>query len=218
MADIRSKEGAQILYDRMAGIYDATFGQLIRRRQAIGIQELNLQPGDWVLDVGIGTGLSLDLYPDWVKVVGLDLSAGMLGKAIGRPSMAKPDRWLLQADALNPPFAPRSFDAAVITHVITCVPDPGRLMTATARLLKPGGRLLLLNHFRSSVSVIGAFERLLNPLCIRLGWRSDLSFDDATAEGGFSLEKKWKLRAIDLWTLALLKAPQSLPDASTPDA
>ncbi|MCC5830500.1 MAG: methyltransferase domain-containing protein [Phycisphaeraceae bacterium] len=215
MADVRSARGAQILYDRMAGVYDATFGRLVHHRQRIGIEELGLQPGHWVLDVGIGTGLSLDLYPPEVNVVGVDLSSGMLQKAAARPTSRRPGRWLVQANALQPPFGAGAFDAAVITHVISCVPDPPGLLEATARLIRPGGSILLLNHFRSDFAPIAMMERLLNPICIRLGWRSDLSFEDAVGGSNLSVDRRWKLRKIDLWTLARLGVPESKAPATS---
>src|SRR5512138_1270084 len=117
------------IYDIHSVFYDATFGRLVRRRIERAIHHMNIGPGDRVLDLGIGTGVSLNYYPRHVRLVGIDLSSGMLREARkkirerGLESTA-----VFQADALHLPFGDNSFDHVFISHVISVVSDPYRLV------------------------------------------------------------------------------------------
>jgi phosphatidylethanolamine/phosphatidyl-N-methylethanolamine N-methyltransferase len=193
------------VYDAWARCYDATFGRLVHKRQVRAIQQLGAEPGQWVLDLGIGTGITLDEYPVGVRVVGMDLSAGMLAKAnVKARGLAEPRPSLVQADAMHPPFAEASFDHVLITHTVSVVSDPPRLMRWAAALVKPGGRVVVLNHFRSDWPPLGWAERTLNPLCTRLGWRSDLSLDDCLGGAPLRLVHQFQCSRPDVWRIAVL--------------
>lgn len=192
-------------YDLWSKIYDHTFGRLLVARQRRAIAELHLQPGDRVLDLGIGTGMTLQHYPRDIEVVGLDLSAGMLQQARQKIRERSLNHvHLIQGDALSTPFADGSFDHILITHVITVVSDPLKLLNEAARLLKPGGRVVILNHFQSGHRAIAAVEKFINPLCVHLGWRSDLSLAEAVTGAPLSIRYQFKLAAMDLWQIVVL--------------
>lgn len=192
-------------YDLWAKIYDRSFGALVRKRQVRALEQLVLEPGDRVLDLGVGTGLLLPKYPRNVTVVGLDISGGMLAKAAEKKRNEQLEHChLVQGDAMLPPFAERSFDHIVITHVISVVSDPHKLLDWSARLLKPGGRIVVLNHFQSPSPFIAWFERFLNPMFVKIGWRSDLALEEVLRGSGVEMEYSFKLHSYDLWKIVVL--------------
>jgi phosphatidylethanolamine/phosphatidyl-N-methylethanolamine N-methyltransferase len=204
-------------YDLWSKIYDHTFGRLLVARQRRAIAELHLQPGDRVLDLGIGTGMTLLHYPRDVEVVGLDLSGGMLQRArqkVHEGGMSNVQ--LIQADALATPFADASFDHILITHVISVVSDPLKLLAEAARLLKPEGRVVVLNHFQSGHRAIAAVEKIVNPLCVHLGWRSDLSLAEAVHDAPLAIRYQFKLSAMDLWQIVVLGDRLTAPPSHEP--
>jgi phosphatidylethanolamine/phosphatidyl-N-methylethanolamine N-methyltransferase len=171
------------VYDFYGRFYDA-FEGLFRRRLQAAIAAAPFRPGDRVLDIGIGTGLSLDHYPSSVHVTGIDLSPTMLRQArrklarglvrsIARPS----DTVLLQADALSLPFPDASFNLVFLSHVITTVADPRRCFAQALRVAREDATLILVNHFRSRFPLLAWVESAIDPICRQLGWRCDLSLE-----------------------------------------
>ncbi len=195
------------IYDLWAKFYDYSFGSLVRQRQRAAVQQLRLHPGDRVLDLGVGTGMTFEHYPKNVSVVGIDLSSGMLHKAARKIDKQQLNHCtLVQGDAMRPPFADHSFDHVMITHVISVVSDPQKLLHWAQRLVKPGGRIVVLNHFLAGNLMVATIERALNPLFVRIGWRSDLSMAECLRGQDLSLQVQYrfKLSAIDLWQIVVL--------------
>jgi len=176
------------VYDLYSRFYDG-FGVLFRRRLARAISAVPFSPGDRVLDVGVGTGLSLEFYPLFVQLTGIDLSAGMLGQAqrkLERGVIARPPQStrLIRADAQALPFGERSFEVVFLSHMISTVPDAGKCLAEAIRVAAEYSYIVIVNHFRSEVPVVSWVESALDPVCRRLGWRSDLSLVELLAGAG----------------------------------
>jgi len=188
------------IYDFHSGFYDATFGRLVRKRIAKAISHMNIQPTDKVLDLGIGTGQSLNYYPRQGQIVGVDLSAGMLKEARKKiVSRELNNAMVFQADAMRLPFADDTFDHVFISHVISVVSDPFKLVVEAQRVAKPGARIIILNHFQSTNRFIALVEKWLCPLCTKLGWRSDLPLQDLVRRTQLEVDYRYQLSAVDLW-------------------
>ena len=194
------------IYDIHSMFYDATFGRLVCRRVARAISHMNIGPGDRVLDLGIGTGVSLNYYPlDRGRIVGIDLSTGMLREARKKiRQQGRANAIVLQADAMKLPFADNSFDHVFISHVISVVSDPCRLVQEAQRVAKADSRIVIVNHFQSTNRFIALFEKWLCPLCTALGWRSDLALQDLVRQTGAEVDYRYKLESIDLWETVVM--------------
>src|SRR6516225_9213764 len=161
-------------YARWAPVYDLVFGALFDRgrRAAIAAAE---QVGGRILEVGVSTGISLPGYSARNRVTGIDLSEAMLRKAQRRVadlSLTNVEK-LEVMDAEHLSFADASFDVVVANHVISTVPNPEAALDECARMLKPGGEMILLSRIGADAGLRHLVERLLQPVVCRLGWRAE---------------------------------------------
>ncbi|HXW83148.1 MAG TPA: methyltransferase domain-containing protein [Candidatus Binataceae bacterium] len=167
------------IYSDLAHFYDFTFGRAFVDHEHEVIESLNLRPGQRVLEVGVGTGMSLDGYPPYVHVVGIDPSADMLTHALQKISE---NGWghveVRQGDALKLDSPDNSFDDVLSFHVITVVPDPPQMMREMVRVCKPGGRVVIVNHFSSTNPFLYSFNAMINPITKFLGWTTRLLVRD----------------------------------------
>lgn len=185
-------EAIRAAYRRYARIYDAVFGPILHPGRKQIIEALNCRPSDAVLEVGVGTGLSLPLYPENVKVTGIDISTEMLAKARERVEEAGLSQVeaVLEMDAEDLRFADSSFDKVVAMYVVSVVSDPSRMVEEMRRVCKPGGEIFIVNHFRARNPVIRVLEGLLSPLAKLVGFHPDLDLDD--------LLQKTRLDVVDI--------------------
>ena len=202
------------IYDVHSMFYDKTFGRLVKRRIERAIVHMNIQPADRILDLGIGTGVSLNFYPtDRGRVVGVDLSAGMLREARKKiREQGRTNADVFQANALQLPFGDNTFDHVFISHVISVVSDPIQLVKEAQRVAKQNARIVIVNHFQSTNRFIAMLEKWLCPLCTKLGWRSDLQLQDLIRRTGVEIDYRYKLESIDLWeTVVITNNKSALP-------
>lgn len=164
-------------YRRWAPFYDQTFGKIVEAGVQQTVARANELQGR-LLEVGVGTGLALPHYAAHLRVTGIDLSADMLDKARARIAAEGTSNVeaLIEMDATAMDFADASFDVAAAMYVMTVVPDPAAVMHEMARVVKPGGTVLVASHF-STQGLTGAIERGLARQASRLGWRPDFPID-----------------------------------------
>src|SRR5205823_5983948 len=195
MASDIDREGVAKAYGRWAPVYDLVFGKVFEHGRQLTIAEAD-KIGGRVLDVGVGTGLSLSDYSRSTKLCGVDISEPMLRKAQQRVRALGLGNveTLAVMDAKNLAFADASFDAVVAQYVITAVPDPERTLDDFIRVLKPGGELILVNHIGAESGPRRAFELAFAPLARRLGWRPEFPWarlvNWAAKHGGVSLAER----------------------------
>jgi phosphatidylethanolamine/phosphatidyl-N-methylethanolamine N-methyltransferase len=168
-------DAVRAAYRRYAPVYDTLFGPVLQPGRNAVMQALGCLPGERVLEVGVGTGLSLPLYPDYVRLTGIDMSSEMLDKArtrIARRNLTNVDA-LLEMDAENMTFPDGAFDRVVAMYVVSVVEQPARLLHELKRVCRPGGEIFIVNHVRSKHPIIGAVEKHLARFSAKLGFHPD---------------------------------------------
>jgi len=190
------------VYDRYARFYDRVFGGVFEPGRVDAQRRLTPRPQERILEVGVGTGLGLDGYPRGCRVVGIDVSEGMLRLARRQVRVRGLENvTLLRMDAQAMAFADDSFDAVMAAYVMTVIPDYRRALEEMARVCRPGGRMLILNHFTNGNRLVRAVERAVSPICERLGWRSDLAVNDLLADAPFELVAESRMGPLGMWHL-----------------
>ncbi|PYM21162.1 MAG: SAM-dependent methyltransferase [Candidatus Rokuibacteriota bacterium] len=196
------KRQVERAYELLAPVYDFIFDWIFAPGRQAAILHLGLRPNDTVLEVGIGTGLNLPLYPPSCRLTGIDLSGEMLDKAVERAQkLAMPGVVLKVMDATSMDFAENEFDKALATYTISAVPDPVAVLREMRRVVKPGGSIVILNHFRSERKLPGHLEDLVAPVCTRLGWKSNLPMTPLLNEVGLTPELIVKVNMFNGWRL-----------------
>ena len=191
------------LYYELSHFYDRVFTRVFSPRIESVIRSLNIEPGARVIEVGAGTGLSFAAYPSHCQVTGIDLAPEMLEKA-----QEKIDRngWrhlkVMEMDALDLKFQDNSFDYAMAFHVVSVVPDAGRLMREVLRVTKPGGTVVIINHFRSRNRLLAALDRLIEPIWRRLGWHT-LGLEEVVGGVPLAIERTYKTSSRSLFTIVI---------------
>jgi len=187
------------VYSDLARFYDPVFGRVFVDHERDVIDSLNLRPGQRVLEVGVGTGISLDSYPPYVHVVGIDPSAKMLQQAVAKAYENQLSQIeLREGDALNLDFPDSSFDWVTTFHVMTVVPDPKRMMSEMVRVCRPGGRIAIVSHFASESPALYFAAAIINPVTKRLGWTTRLRASDVLKSHDITVERDERLSRISV--------------------
>ena len=193
------------VYEKLATVYDVFFGPILHPGRLLALQRMDIQPGDRVLEVGVGTGISSALYPHTCHVTAIDFSASMLAKARGRVSRKGLHHvTLMEMDAAALTFADESFDIVYAPYLVNCVSDPLKVVREMQRVCKPGGKIVVLNHFRSTNWFMSRFDRVLTPLTVHIGFKSDLELPGFLAQTGLqpvSIEKVFS----GVWSLVICR-------------
>ena len=190
------------VYENIAWAYDLVFGPALHPGRVDAIKRMGIRSGDRVLEVGVGTGINAPLYPRDCSVTGIDLSSSMLEKA--RERVARKDVRnvrLLQMDAANLKFADDSFDIVYAPYVISVVPDPVAVAREMRRVCRPGGRIVILNHFRSKNPVLARIERVISPFTVHIGFKSDLDLPAFLAQAELKPISIQKVNVPRMWSL-----------------
>jgi phosphatidylethanolamine/phosphatidyl-N-methylethanolamine N-methyltransferase len=209
--DVRAVRRA---YRRWAPVYDFTFGQVAEAGRRHAVEIINRRRGS-VLEVGVGTGLSLPLFGRHLEITGIDLSPEMLAKAAEKVEEHGLGNvvGLHEMDAGVLDFPDGAFDTVVAMYVLTVVPDPEKVMRELERVCAPGGEVILVNHFSQEEGFRGWFERRLAPLSENLGWRPVFPLHRVLGCQTLRLAETRALRPFGLFTL--LRFVRSAGNAAT---
>ena len=192
----------EAVYDKLAKVYDLFFGPTLHPGRLKAIQRMNIQAHERVLEVGVGTGINLSLYPRDCAITGIDFSGSMLEKA--RERIARKDLQnirLLQMDAADLKFADNTFDIVYAPYLISVVPDPLQVAREMRRVCRPGGRIIFLNHFLSPNPLLSRTERLISPFTIHIGFKADLDLPAFLAQADLQPVSIEKVNIPRIWSL-----------------
>ncbi|MEA5445581.1 methyltransferase domain-containing protein [Gammaproteobacteria bacterium AB-CW1] len=200
-------------YRRYARYYDRVFGPVFAPGRDMAIKRLDPQSGKRILEVGVGTGLSLPHYQPDTRVVGIDISTDMLDIARRRVDEQSLDHVeaLLEMDAEQLSFEDDSFDAVIAMYVASVVPNPDRLMSEMARVCKPGGDLMVINHFASSNPLLRGLEWCLTPLSRVLGFRPSMDLSELPRPAGYEELGIHRANFLGYWKLVHYRSQAEKP-------
>ncbi len=190
------------VYEKLANVYDVVFGPTLHPGRLEAIKHMNIQPGNSVLEVGVGTGINLGLYPASCAITGIDLSTPMLDKARDRiVRKGLRNCRVTEMDAAAMVFPDESFDIVYAPYLISVVPDPVRVAQEMRRVCRRGGRIVILNHFKSEHPILSRFDTAISPLTVHIGFKTDLDLGAFLAQAELTPISIEKVNIFKMWTL-----------------
>lgn len=194
------------VYSLYAWIYDSFFGKIFEHGRYVAFNMMNVKPGETVLEVGVGTGLSLPLYPKESHVTGIDISQEMLEKAESKKEYyGLTNVNLHNMDASSMAFADNAFDKVIASHVITVVPNPLKTLNEIKRVCKLGGEIFILNYTGCNNRIISRFEEFISPLRDKMGLGKHFDLDGLLRDAHLSIECERRVNFFDMCRLVKCK-------------
>jgi phosphatidylethanolamine/phosphatidyl-N-methylethanolamine N-methyltransferase len=190
------------VYEKIAKVYDLTFGPTLHPGRLIALEGMGIKPGDRILEVGVGTGINAPLYPRSCHVTGIDFSPKMLEKARERVERkALHHVRLIEMDAATLSFPDNSFDIVYAPYVISVVPDPVQVVREMRRVCRPGGKFIVLNHFKSPNPLLAKVERAISPFTVHIGFKADLDLPGFLSQAELEPVSIQKVSFPRIWSL-----------------
>ncbi len=193
-----------VLYSKFSRFYDFLFRWVTLPRQREAIRSAGIGRGARILDLGAGTGLSLNLYPQNCSVTGIDISEEMLGlarKRVALLGLRNVELRRLGAEEIDKVFPPGHFDFIFAAFVISVVDDPVDVLRRMSVVGKEDCTFVLVNHFRSKNPLMSAVEGAMGPLCERIGWKNGVEMDGVVEAAGLRILSRRKYLPTDIWTI-----------------
>ena len=190
------------VYEKLANVYDLIFGPTLHPGRLVARDHMGISPDDRILEVGVGTGINIALYPRNCHITGIDLSVSMLEKAHERVlKQGLSNIRLLEMDAAQMTFPDESFDIVYAPYLVSVVPDPVQVVREMRRVCRPGGKIIILNHFRSENPILSRIERAISPLTVHIGFKSDLDLPGFLAQADLKPISIQKVNVPRIWSM-----------------
>jgi len=186
----------------MSKIYDVCFDKVFHKGRVKAIEYMDIRAGDTILEIGVGTGMSMGLYSKFCTVHGIDLSAHMLSHAknrINENNIPLSSVFLHRMDGARLGFKKDLFDCIVAAYVMSATPDPVGMLREMMRVCKPGGKIVFINHFENSHPLVAVIEKVISPFCTHIGFKTDLKLLPLLAESNLEVNKQEGVNLMKSW-------------------